>query len=207
MLNRTKGCILITLLVITGLAGTIYNTSLSKKERKFVSDHMKDTKNAVIKSVSGLSESQLNFKQTADRWSVKECIYHLALAEKNLWQMFEATLKSPANSEKRLEIKMTDDQLIKIIEDRSNKVKTIEAFEPVHAPYKNLSEGLSDFKNMRNDHIKYLKNTTEDLRNHVVQMPFGYIDSYQLCLMMSAHNNRHLQQINEIKADSDFPKK
>ena len=127
MLKRTKGCILIILLVITGLAGTINNTSLSKKERKFVSDQMKETKIAVIKSVAGLSESQLNFKQAADRWSVKECIYHLALAEKNLWQMLETTLKSPANSEKRSEIKVTDDQLIKIIEDRSNKVKTSEA--------------------------------------------------------------------------------
>lgn len=206
MLNRTKGCILITLLVITGLAGTFYNPSLSKKERKFVADHLKDTRNALMKSVSGLSETQLNFKQATDRWSVKECLYHLALAEKNIWQMFESSLKSPANSEKRSEIKMTDDQIIKMIEDRSSKFKTAESFEPVKAPYKNFTEGLSDFKNMRNDHIKYLKNTTEDLRNHVIQMPFGYMDSYQLCLMMSAHNNRHLQQINEIKADPDFPK-
>jgi DinB family protein len=207
MLRRTKGCILITLLVITGLAGTFNNTSLSKKERKFVADHMKDTKNAVMKSVSGLSESQLNFKQSTDRWSVKECIYHITLSEKNLWLMLEGALKSPVNSEKRSEIKMTDDQIIKIIEDRSNKVKTNEMLEPVNAQYKNVSEALSEFKNMRNDHIKYLKNTTEDLRNHVVKMPFGYIDAYELCLMISAHNNRHLQQINEIKADPKFPKK
>ena len=207
MLKRTKGCILITLLVITGLAGTINNPSLSKKERKFTADLMKDTKNAVVKSVSGLSESQLNFKQAPDRWSVKECIYHLALAEKNLWQMLETSLKSPATPEKRSEVKVTDDLIIKMVEDRTNKVKTSEAFEPVNAPYRNLSEALADFKNMRNDHIKYLKNTTEDLRNHVVQMPFGYIDCYQLSLMISAHNNRHLQQINEVKSDPGFPKK
>ena len=206
MLKRTKGCILITLLVITGLAGTIYNPSLSKKERKFVADYMKETKSAVIKSTSGLSESQLNFKQAADRWSIKDCIYHLALSEKNLWQMLETALKSPSNPEKRAEIKMTDDQVIQIIENRSNKVKTSEAFEPINAPYKNLSEAMSDFKNTRGDHIKYLKNTTEDLRNHVIQMPFGYLDSYQLCLMISAHNNRHLQQVNEIKSDQNFPK-
>ena len=144
MLKRTKGCVLITLLVITGLAGTIYNPSLSKKERKFVSDQMKDTRNAVIKSVAELSESQLNFKPAADRWSVKECIYHLALSEKNLWQMLESALKSPANLEKRAEIKVTDDQVIKMIEDRTNKVKTFPPLEPVNAPYKNISEALSD---------------------------------------------------------------
>ena len=94
-----------------------------------------------------------------------------------------------------------------MIEDRTNKVKTFPPLEPVNAPYKNTSEALSDFKNMRNEHIKYLKNTTEDLRNHVVQMPFGYIDSYQLCLLIAAHNNRHLQQIKEVQEDHDFPKK
>ena len=56
------------------------------------------------------------------------------------------------------------------------------------------------------DHIQYLKTTTEDLRNHVVQLPFGYIDSYQLCLMIAAHSNRHTQQLREVMAAAGFPK-
>lgn len=206
MLRRTKGRMLITLLVITGLAGTINDASLSKKERKSAITLMKDTRTDVIRSVKGLSDAQLNFRAAADRWSVKECVYHIAISEKNLWDMLETALKAPVNSEKRAEIKMTDDQLVKIIEDRSNKVKTAEPFEPKNTPYKSLDEALNDFKNRRTEHIKYMRTTTENLRNHVVQMPFGWIDCYQLSLMMASHSDRHRQQIDEVKADPKFPK-
>ena len=206
MLKRTKGRLLLTLLVITGLAGTIRESSISKKERKSVISLMKDSRADVLKAVKGLSDIQLNYKPAPDHWSIKECTYHIAISEKNLWDMLENTMKASANAEKRSEIKVTDEQLIKMIEDRSTKVKTVAPFEPQNTPYKSLDEALDDFKSRRAEHIKYLKSTTEDLRNHVVQMRFGWIDCYQLGLMIAAHSNRHLQQINEVKADAGFPK-
>lgn len=205
MLKRTKGLFLLTLLVITGLAGTLKDSSLSQKERKAGINLMKDTKADVLKNIKDLSETQLNFKQAADRWSVKECMYHIAISEKNLWDMLEGSMKSAANPEKRSEIKVTDDELVKMMENRTNRVKTIAPFEPQNTPYKSIAEALIDFKTRRADHIKYLKSTTEDLRNHVVQMPFGWIDGYQLCLMMASHSNRHNQQIDEVKSDPNFP--
>ena len=198
---------LLGLLVITGLAGTINDTSLSKKERKSAINLMKDTKADALKSVKGLSAAQLNFKAAPDKWSVKECMYHIAISEKNLWNLMEATMKAPANPEKRAEMKMTDEQLVKMMEDRSFKVKTVDAFEPKNTPYKSLDEAVEAFKTRRADHIKYMKSTTEDMRNHVAQMPFGWLDCYQLCLMVASHSNRHTQQINEVKADPAFPKK
>lgn len=206
MLKRTKGRLLIALLVISGLAGTIHSGSISQKERKFALKEMKETKNEVLKSIKGLSDKQLNFKSAPDHWSVQECIYHIALSEKNLRELLEKTMKAPANPEKRTEIKVTDEQFVNMIKDRTNKVKTQEAFEPKNAPWKTLDEALNDFKDKRNDHIKYMKSTTEDLRNHVVQLPFGWIDCYQLYLMIGAHCNRHTQQIDEVKADPNFPK-
>ena len=67
MLKRTMGRSLLTLLVITGLAGTINDNSLSKTERKTAIGLMKDTKADVLKSVKGLSEAQLNFKAAPDK--------------------------------------------------------------------------------------------------------------------------------------------
>jgi len=86
------------------------------------------------------------------------------------------------------------------------KRKTIESFEPKNTPYQSMNEALESYKNMRADHIKYIRSTTEDIHNHITQLPFGMIDCYQICLFMAAHNNRHTQQINEIKADPGFPK-
>lgn len=206
MLQRTKGRLLLTLLVISGLAGTLKSTSISKKERKYGTSLMKDTKNDFIKSVKGLTDAQLDFKAAPDKWSVKECAYHIAGAEKFLWNLLEGTMKAPANPEKRSEIKVTDEQFVKMIEDRSMKAQAPEPIQPKNTGYKSLDEALDDFKKNRTEHIQYLKTTTEDLRNHVVQLPFGYIDCYQLCLMIAAHSNRHTQQLKEVMANASFPK-
>lgn len=206
MLKRTKGLLLLTLLVATGLAGALNTTSLSEKERKFAVNYFKETKADLQQSVKGLSEAQLNYKASEDRWSIKECFYHITMAEKNLWGMFEATMKLPATPEKRVEVKMADDDIMKLIANRSQKAVALESIQPVKASWNSLDEAMTSFKAERGDILKYTKTTTEDLRNHIFPMPFGSIDGYQLILFIAGHSNRHTQQINEVKADPNFPK-
>ncbi|MBL7732012.1 MAG: DinB family protein [Chitinophagaceae bacterium] len=205
MIKRTIGRLLLLSLVITGFAGTINDNSVSKAERKYALGLMKETYKEAVKSVKGLSEAQLNYKAAADKWSVRDCIYHIAGAEKLLWTLFENNMKGPANPEKRTEIKVTDEDFVKMIQNRSMKAQAPEPIQPKNTGYTNLEAALADFKNTRAEHIKYMKFSTEDMRNHVVQMPFGWIDCYQLYLMIAAHSNRHTQQINEVKADPGFP--
>lgn len=207
MIKRTMGRSLLTLLVITGLAGTINDSTVSKKEKKYAIVLMKETRDDALRNCKDLSDAQLNYKVTSEKWSVKECMYHIAGAEKLLWSLFENTMKAPANPEKRSEIKVTDEQFVKMVEDRSNKLQAPEPIQPKNTGYNSLNEATEDFKKTRLDHIKYMKNSTEDLRNHVAQLPFGWIDCYQLYLMISAHSNRHTQQMNEVKASSGFPSK
>ena len=204
--RKTYNYLLLLFLVFSGLAGTPTDDVLSKKERKFAGDHMKSTKASLQDAIKGLSPAQLDYKVSADRWSVKECVYHIAISEKNLWAMLETSMKSPATPEKKKDLKVTDEQVVKMLEDRTNKVKTFAPFEPQNTPYKSLDEAMNDFKITRAAHIKYIKATSEDLRNHFVQMSFGLLDCYQLCLMISSHTNRHTLQLNEVKADANFPK-
>jgi len=206
MLKRTKGRILLTLLVVTGFAGTLNDTTLTKQERKFAISQLKDTRTDLLKSIRGLSETQLNFKQSPDRWSVKECFYHLTLAETGLWAMLETSMEKPATPEKRSEVKISDEDLLKGITNRSAKVKAPEPFQPEKADWKSMDEAVSAFKSSRSQHFKYAKTTTEDLRNHFIQLSFGWVDCYQFIIFISGHSNRHTQQINEIIADPDFPK-
>src|SRR5688572_5566723 len=138
MQKRKYGYILLTLLVISGLAGTPSGNTLSKKERKYAADQMKDSRADVLKSIKELSEAQLNFRAGKDQWTIKECIYHIAISERNLWNLIEATMELPANPEKRSEIKLTDEELVKMMNDRSFKVKTKEQVEPKNTPYKTL---------------------------------------------------------------------
>ena len=204
--RKTYHYLLLLFIVFSGLAGTPTDDALSKKERKYAADHMKNTKADLQDALKGLTAAQLDYKPAADRWSVKECVYHIAISEKNLWAMLEKSMKEPANPEKKKDVKVTDEQVIKMIEDRTNKVKTFPPLEPQNAGYKTSEEAINDFKTARAAHIKYIKATSEDMRNHFVQMPFGLLDCYQLCLMISSHTNRHTQQLNEVKADPGFLK-
>ena len=191
---------LLALLVITGLAGTITSTSITAKERKLVAAYLKDTKTDVLKGIKGLSKSQLNFKPSKDKCSIKECIYRIAASEKNLWNLMQATLTQPANPEKRLEVKWTDEELLKGTDNCSP-----EELELRKNSFETVEEALESFKNTRAEHFKYMKGTTEDLRNHVAHTAYGWLDCYQVCLLISSYSKRYLQQIEEIKADPNFP--
>ncbi|MBI3137338.1 MAG: DinB family protein [Sphingobacteriales bacterium] len=206
MLRRTTGRLLLLLLVVTGSAGTIKDNSLSKSERKYAITIMKDSHKDVVKATKGLSGAQLDFRTSPDRWSVKECVYHIAAAEKLLWSMFEGAMKNPPNPEKRAEIKVQDDALVQMVQDRSKKNQAPEPLQPKNTGYRDLADALADFKATRTEHIKYIRNSTEDMRDRVVQMPFGWIDCYQLYIFIAAHSKRHTLQLTEVKAAAGFPK-
>jgi len=182
-------------------------TGLTKKEKKYAVDYLELTKADLQNTVAGLSEDQFNFKPAADRWSIKECLQHIVLTETALWQMTDGTLKAAANPDKRSEIKATDEDLVKRMTDRTNKVKTVEALYPEKATtVPTALSALNAFNEQRGKLIKFMKKTDDDMRNHVVQTPLGWLDSYQMVLFMAAHSNRHTQQIAEVKADPNFPK-
>ncbi|MCF6404921.1 DinB family protein [Chitinophaga filiformis] len=179
---------------------------LTKKERKEAIDLLKSTENDLLQEVQGLSEAQLKYKPAPDRWSVEECVIHIATTEQMLWETTDAGIKQAANPEKRSEIKMTDEQVVKGVEDRSQKRQTFDKLKPENSPFKSMTEALESLKNSREKLTSYVKSTPDDLRSHVLTMPFGSLDSYQMILFIAAHNARHTLQIKEVKADPGFPK-
>ena len=189
------------------LAFTVSDNGLSKKEKKFAITYLEDTRNDLANTISGLTEDQFNFKPADDRWSVRECLQHIALTENSLWQWCESTIKAPANPEKRADVKNSDEQVIKMISDRSQKFQAAPEMKPEKSTYTTAIDAFNGFKAARESLIKYVKNTKEDLRNHIAQAPMGAVDAYQLILFIGAHCNRHTQQIAEILADPNFPKK
>lgn len=179
---------------------------LTPQEREYAITLLTQTEAGVFSSIKGLSEAQMQYKPAADKWSVEDCVKHIAAAEKELWEMADAVLKQPANPDKRDGIKFTDAQLVTAVEDRSHKSKTFAALEPANSPYKTVAEALKAFKENREKLIAFVKNTQQDLRNHVAVLPLGTYDSYQFILLIAAHSNRHTQQMDEVKNSMDFPK-
>ncbi len=180
-------------------------TTISKKERKLAVQNLLDTRDALIAAVSNLSDAQWNFKSAPDRWSIKECVQHLALAEAGLWQMCDGMVKQTANPEKRSEIKITDEQVLQMIENRGTKMQAPEMFKPDKATWATPDEALKAFASQRDKLIVYIQNTQDDLRSHVAETPLGFLDAYQVVLLTAGHSNRHTQQINEVKTAERYP--
>ena len=199
-----KAFLLLFILPVLFSSFNIKTTELTDAERKFAVDHLNQTRTDLIASVKGLSEAQLNFKPAPDRWSVLECVQHIAITSPAIFGFAQSALKTPNDS--GFKSSFTDEQFIKMMEDRSHKVQTAEQFKPVHSPYETLDETLEAFNRGRDSVITYVQTTKDDLRGHIAVMPFGKADAYQVILMVSAHTNRHTQQLNEVKADPNFPK-
>ncbi len=198
--------LLILLAVVTGLSFISSEKELTKEEREKASKFLQDTENGILASVKDLSEAQLNFKPAPDKWSVADCVKHIAATEMALWKMTEDNIKMAENPDKRKDIQLTDEEVIKNIEDRSTKRKTFAPLEPQNTGFKTMQEALASFQENRGKLIEYVNGTKEDLRNHVASLPMGSYDCYQMVLFIGAHSNRHNQQIDEVKNDPNFPK-
>lgn len=179
---------------------------LTKADRKFAISELKNTYLHLKKTIAGLSAEQLSYKPTPEAWSIQENVYHLAISESMIWDWMQKTAAAPANPEKKADIKLTGQQVIDKVSDRTMKVKTREPFEPKNAKWSSAAEALQVMADLRDDHIDYLRKTTDALHNHVTESPLGALDAYQLVLFMGGHTTRHTRQIEEVMADPGFPK-
>ena len=199
-----KAFLLLFILPVLFSSFNIKTTGLTDAERKFAVDHLNQTRADLINAVQGLSDAQLNFKSAPDRWSVLECVQHITLSSQGLYGFVQQTLKVPNDS--AFKPTVTDEQFITMVEDRSHKAQAPEPFKPVHSPYKTLEETLKAFNAGRDSLVDYVQTTNDDPRAHIAVLPFAKVDDYQMILMISAHTNRHTQQLKEVKADPNFPK-
>jgi len=185
---------------------SVPDTSLTDQERKLGMDQLTNSKNHLLTAIKGLSPGQLNFKATPTSWSIAECTEHIAISESLLYGMVEDALKTPADPSRRGEVKMTDEQVIGMISSRDSKFKTAEPFEPT-GKFGSHDGTVKEFLAKRDAHIAYVKSTKDDLRNRYAVRPFGTFDTFQAILFMAGHSERHTKQIEEVKADPNFPKK
>jgi DinB family protein len=195
--------LLCTLLVVT--VSFRNNTGLTDAERKYAAGLLQESRDALLAKVKGLNSAQLAFKADTASWSIAQCIEHIAVTENGLFGYAQSALKSPADPSKRDSVKMKDADVLKMITDRSSKFQAQDAVKPT-GRFGDVQGALKEFTTLRNKNISYINTTTDDLRNHYNDFPFGKIDAYQTIIFMVGHSQRHTAQIDEIMQNPQFPK-
>jgi DinB superfamily len=180
---------------------SVAGTPMTKLEREHVVAHLQMTESWLIDEVSNLSATQLNFRMAPGRWTILEVVEHLSIAEPIYWQQLQAALKQPP---KKLEKPPTDEDVLWYGIDRVHHEKTEPSKEP-KGHLTDVRQGLESFRKLHATMLDYARATDDDLRGHA--MPEWGTDAYQCLLGISTHDQRHILQIREIKADPAFPKK
>lgn len=180
--------------------------SLTPEEREAALKLFQSSRDNFLKSVAGLSEKQWTFKPAPDRWSVAEVAEHITISETTIFGLVQKTMQAPADPSKRQQVKGKDQLIEDKVPDRSQKFKAPEILQPT-GRWSNEADLLKAFEQARDSNMNYVRTTNDDLRDHFFDHPvLGPMDGYQWLLLIATHSARHTAQIEEVKADPNFPK-
>jgi uncharacterized damage-inducible protein DinB len=199
----------ICLLVSSAVSQTAQpaTATLTPEEREAALKVFQTTHNNFIKSISGLSQKQWSFNPAPDRWSVAEVAEHITVSETTIMGLIQHPLmQSPAAPEKREQVKGKDQLIPEKVPDRSHKGQAPEMLRPT-GRWASEAELAKAFEDARKANMDYIRTTKDDLRDHFFDHPaFGPLDGYQWLLLIGTHSAHHTAQIEEVKADPNFPK-
>ena len=193
-----------TLVCLLALMAPALTAPLTRGERDRAMSELHATRRLFLDSIAGLSEQQWKFKAGPDRWSIAEVAEHITLSEDALFSLVTKKIATmPADPAAKSEI--SDEDVLKRIADRSRPAQAPEFLRPTNEwPTR---EALAEhFKGSRDRIIGYVETTEDDLRSRTVKHPVGLIDGYQWVLLISAHTQRHVDQIKEVKQQAGYPK-
>src|SRR5262249_40889878 len=169
------------------------------------------TRNRVVEATGDLSDAQRKFKPAPNRWSIGEILEHMVIVqERILGPIREQWAQGPAPSPDR-DNGRVDAIVLEKIPDRSIKAKAPQVIEPTGTC--TVAASLDRFR--RNyERLNEFVESAPDLREHVLEsLPLKFVtngeyqtmDGYQWALTVAAHDQRHLVQIMEVKADPNYP--
>src|SRR6266851_6887450 len=204
MRSKSLAGLLIALLLMAGAAAASAQ-EVTQAEKDKALQYLETTKKNVLEATKGLSEAQWNFKSAPDRWSVAQVMEHIAAAEDYIRGMVKEKIMMAPAGEPGRDVKKTDESVLAMVPDRTTKAQAPEPLVPTNR-FGSPEGSIKHFVDSRAATEDFLKTTT-GLRDHVTDSPLGKLDGYEFVLFIAAHSERHTKQINEVKADPNFPKK
>lgn len=170
-------------------------------DRQRLVAHMEMTASWLVDEVSKLSQAQVEFRRAPGTWSILEVLDHLVVVGPIYWQDLQ---KGVAGKPPALPLSSRDVDILWYGIDRGRPEIAL-ATENPKGSVRDVRAGLEAYRANHARLLQYIKTTKDDLRNRVVERQG--CDAYQWALLISTHEQRHILQIREIKADPKFPAK
>ncbi len=205
MLNRASRFVSFAvagLLLATG--APLAADPLTAAERQRLVDHLEHSLKLFDDAVAGLSPEQLSFKAAPERWSIAQCVEHLAASEPFIRDIVVGFMAAPATEEQMKAGNGRENEVLAFIVDRSQKFQAPEPLLPAESA--GTPASFIDALHKGRQKTIALVQEGADLRGFVGKHPaFGELDAYTWLLFLSGHTERHTLQIQEVKQAPGFP--
>ena len=168
MIRRTTHYFLLAMLVLTGLAGRMHQSTLSSKDRRLLLAELQSSRAALLQSLNGISDRQANYQ--LEGVSLRHCTARLAKLEDDLIARFEQAM-AVEPTEKRIGERQAINEL--------NAEKTLKVLPPF--THSSFTGAVRCYKKGSSSLIVFARNTTDRVKGHFA--PGSDVDAYQtLCL-------------------------
>jgi len=162
---------------------------------------------------SGLTESQLNWKPSTEKWSIAQCLDHLTVATNEFEKYFETALrrareKWPVTNSPRYKPSMLGGWLAKQVSPQApRKITAPKIFRPAASEIPSAPEKFASQQARFLDFVRAsagIDYNKTRLRSPVTPlMRYSLADAFVITVL---HGQRHLAQARRVREMSEFPK-
>jgi hypothetical protein len=190
-----------TLFLALMTAGAVF-PQLSQEERDRLTRELIASGRAFQNSITGLTDSQWNFRSQPGAWSIGNYAEYGAATQDSLFQTVWKLGSSPLVATKGT--RTPDEMIGKLMREGSGQ-PPVNYGEVPH--WQDRAALLRHFEETRKRTIGYVNRTQNDLRMRFRPHPvYGTLDGYQWILLMAAESERCAKAIDGLKSDAGYPK-
>jgi hypothetical protein len=174
---------------------------LTIEERAILLERLEGSRERVRELLSRLSEEALERRPGDGGWSALECAEHLVLSEETLMHIVRnQVLSGTSNPSLQLELQGRDGAVVAVMNDRSQKIKTIDALTP-RGKYSGAASVLDAFLARRAATLDFVRASTAPMHHHAAPLDgLGLLDAYHWLLLIAVHTDRHIEQMRHATA-------
>jgi hypothetical protein len=168
---------------------------MNAQEKRRVLALLEQGRRALLASLRGVSAETALRAPSPGKWTILDCVEHLAIAEDFLLtQIQNATFSEGSAIPPQREALIAARAL-----DRSLRFEAPELSRPA-GRFPTLAAALEHFLASREQTVEFINRESGDPRKKVASHPLiGPANCYEMLLMMAMHPKRHAEQIVEIK--------
>lgn len=159
-----------------------------------VNENLYETRNNLIEEIALLSYAQFNNQPSMNKWSIAQVCHHLVLVE-------NASIKAVAWGLKEIDRSQKERKKVHLILDRTKKIQAPKIVEPDGEPFEvqQIIELLSDSRGKLMTFLSTIEDTSVLKEKSVNHPAIGELPLDQWIELIYLHEQRHIEQIKEIK--------